>query len=192
MVYKNSKKGAQGIGTLIIFIALILVAAVAAGVLISTVGKLQGKAETTGSQVQEKLGTGFAVFEVVANNTADGKINASVDTISTSMQLSSGSNPIKLDDISVTLVTPKGAFYYKYNSTNSSGSTDSFGVIHVKGPAIGGYLSKTDTIKINIITKVDIGEGQVFTLRFFPGTGNPLPVKVATPAAMIDEFTVLK
>jgi len=192
MVYNNSRKGAQGIGTLIIFIALILVAAVAAGVLISTVGKLQGKAETTGSQVQQKLGTGVVVFEVLANSTADGQITEKVDSISSSMQLSSGSEIIRLSDITVTLVSSKGAFSYKYNETNPEGSTTSFGVTYMSGPATPGYLGKEDTIAIHIIADTNISENSQFTLRIFPGAGNPLPVSIVTPMAMTDEFTVLK
>ncbi len=199
MVYKNSKKGAQGIGTLIIFIALILVAAVAAGVLISTVGKLQGKAETTGAQVQQKLGTGFSVFEVIANDTSDSYINTTngtsiSDTISTSLQLSPGSDSIKLDDITVTLVTKNGAYTYKHNNTGSSktGTTSSFGVVYIKGPNLNGYISKDDVIKVNILSSDNIGESEDFTIRFFPGTGNPLPISIVTPPAMINAFTVLK
>ena len=55
MVYKESKKAAEGIGTLIIFIALILVAAVAAGVLIQTASSLQSKSLDVGRQSQEKI-----------------------------------------------------------------------------------------------------------------------------------------
>ena len=192
MVYNNSKKGAQGIGTLIIFIALVLVAAVAAGVLITTVGKLQGKAEATGIQVQQKLGTGFSVFEVIANSTSDGQITNAVDTIATSLQLSPGSDAVKLADITVNLITSTGAYSYVYNSTNTAGSISSFGVEFIKGPNQAGYLSRDDTVKINLIVNSNISENTEFTLRFFPGTGNPLPITVITPPAMINAFTVLK
>jgi len=192
MVYNNSKKGAQGIGTLIIFIALILVAAVAAGVLISTVGKLQGKAEATGIQVQQKLGTGFSVFEVIADDTSDGTINMSAnDTIATSLQLSPGSDAIKLSDITVTQVTSTTTSTYSY-SGGATYNTTQFGVEYIKGPNLPGYLSKDDTVKINIVTGSDVTENSEFTIRFFPGTGNPLPVLITTPPAMVNAFTVLK
>ncbi len=55
MVYRNNKQGAQGIGTLIIFIALILVAAVAAGVLLQTASSLQSKSLDVGRQSMQKI-----------------------------------------------------------------------------------------------------------------------------------------
>ena len=61
----QGQKGLSGISTLIIFIAIILAAAVAALVLLQTIGGLQSQALATGSKSKEEISTGIQIEKVI-------------------------------------------------------------------------------------------------------------------------------
>jgi flagellin FlaB len=68
---KEDEEALVGIGTLIIFIAMILIAAVAATVLINTAEELQARAKTVGTQTIREVSAGIAVESVTGyTNTA--------------------------------------------------------------------------------------------------------------------------
>jgi len=72
---KEDEEAIVGIGTLIIFIAMILIAAVAATVLITTAEELQARAKTVGTQTIREVSAGIAVETVTGyTNSAKTKI----------------------------------------------------------------------------------------------------------------------
>lgn len=189
---KSNNKGAQGIGTLIIFIALILVAAVAAGVLIQTASSLQSKSLDVGRQSQEKITTDIEVVQVYATNTSDGIINGNgTDTVTMIVRLGSGSSPINLNDLIVKMDTQSGSQNLQFGST---GNQTNYNVTYVSNAGVAGttgYLVTGDLAQIVFTNANDIGEGDTATLRLLTKNGAVKPVDMTTPSAMVEVTTYL-
>jgi len=119
-------RGQVGIGTLIVFIALVLVAAIAAGVLINTAGFLQTQAEETGSestdQVADNINVIGEVGEVGNNNEGSGSIYEARLTV----QRSPGSSEIDLTGVSIQYVGDNGfaQLVHASDETNNNGNLE--------------------------------------------------------------------
>ena len=68
---KNDHLGSIGIGAMIVFIALILVAAVASAVIIQTGEKLQQNAQQTGSDTQREIAGKINIKKVIIHDASD-------------------------------------------------------------------------------------------------------------------------
>ncbi|MCA9496819.1 MAG: hypothetical protein KC589_07775 [Nanoarchaeota archaeon] len=194
MVLRNNyqKKGAQGIGTLIIFIALILVAAVAAGVLIQTASSLQSKSLDVGRQSQEKITTDIEVMQVYANGTADGEITGGADMVSVIARLGSGSSPIKLSDMLVKFDTAAASqsLTYTLGSTPSSSNYAETYILNGSNHQVG-YMVEGDLIRFDffIINTLNISESTGMAIRLIPKNGAVKPIEMSTPPAMVEGTT---
>jgi len=94
-----------GIGTLIVFIAMVLVAAIAAGVLINTAGLLQAQAQQTGEETTSEVSDVVQIGEVVGTDT---NTDNEIERLNVSVRLASGSDPINLSEASWTISSPSG------------------------------------------------------------------------------------
>jgi flagellin FlaB len=134
-LFKKDEKGMMGIGTLIIFIAMVLVAAVAATVLIQTGQVLQQKAYKVGTETIEEVSSGVGIYDIVGYTNV---YETHVDYMGFVITPRAGSGyldlqnivmTVKFDDLSVlkfdsnlvyTTITSGGVF----NTANLSALTD--------------------------------------------------------------------
>ena len=88
---KEQEEGAIGIGTLIVFIAMVLVAAIAAAVLVRTAGDLQSRAERTGRDAIDDVSGGIMVLLVEGQYDA---ASGEIDSIRVMVVLYSGTTDV--------------------------------------------------------------------------------------------------
>ena len=100
---KNDKRAEMGVGTMIIFIAMVLVAAVAASVLISTANTVREQAQATGEQAINNVASGFVVQDVVGLIGTD---KLEVTETYLFIRLAAGSPEINMDNVMVEVTTP--------------------------------------------------------------------------------------
>jgi flagellin-like protein len=176
----KSIKGETGIGTLIIFIAIVLVAAIAASVLLGTAGSLQQKALTTGRQTQQEVSSGLQVITVSAQNGLDG----SVENFEMLVKLSAGSNPLAINDTTITFDTKNSSqtLNYENNTASVVSGQDYIATYSKTGPDyLPNFISIGDIIKIQFNSTYSIAQSQTVKIKMVPKRGVIVPVEFVTP-----------
>ncbi|WP_049988032.1 archaellin/type IV pilin N-terminal domain-containing protein [Halobellus rufus] len=119
----DADRGQVGIGTLIVFIAMVLVAAIAAGVLVNTAGFLQATAEDAGQESVDKVTNRLDVVSShgLINDTGG---DLAVDSLNITVRLAAGSGGVNLEDTTIKYVSSSKAKNLVYNnSSTADGST---------------------------------------------------------------------
>jgi archaeal flagellin FlaB len=198
---KNMRKKAEmGMGTLIIFIAMILVAAVAAGVLISTTETLQNKALATGKATSTEVGTSMTVVQVYAEDGTNQNLEEFIEVI----KLSSGSEPIRFTDLLLTMSLDNTSADYQYNTsydcaesllqtntswTNITQAGVDYGISYsITGPNNkSGYLTKGDVVKLCFEAPRSVSESEEISISLIPKVGTVRKVETSLPDLMVDK-----
>ena len=167
---KKNDLGAIGIGAMIIFIALILVAAVASTIIIKTAEELQQRAQKTGDDTQDNLGGKILIQGAyVSEERAAG---GTADEITIIVQLSSGSDTTPLSEMEWHMACDDGSTTASINAGGFDGvATDLDGTAY----ATGATVDAGETFLVPIDTSADctpsVGDNQEMRV-FISGGGD--------------------
>ena len=193
--------GDFGIGTMIIFIAMIVVAVVAATVIIETINGLQGRAYDTAKDATQTVSSGLDIKMVVMDRTGvvggdmrfvgavprtlqeipvagslleDKKENA--QRLVVTLQLRAGSVPINLDKALISIITPTQSVTYSGpGSLDTLRQFDDLIALRDDDSSIRDQRSFTNLGDVaNLVLDVrdlDIGPGDRFEIRIVPDVG---------------------
>lgn len=130
---QESEEAEMGVGTLIVFIAMIIVAAVAATVLITTAFEMQQQAEHTAQIAQADIATGFKIVNVAGDRVdadAFAGNETTIQVLEIKVGLMAGSPAIKVDDVIIEisdgLVDVSMTYVHAVNNYNSTANADEF------------------------------------------------------------------
>ena len=144
-----------GLSTLIILIAIIVTAAVAAGVIIYTATSLQSKALQTSAQAEQRITTGIQITHIFGYqyDPSIGQLNnylQKITVLGPVVSLMPGSNPINFEYVSTLIVDSKGNVY-SYTPSQYY-PTAIYGVLHGGSYIITGFMfnNRVDVLNVTI------------------------------------------
>jgi len=124
---KRKDVGSIGIGAMIVFIAMVLVAGIAASVLIQTSTKLENQAMATGQETTSEVSTGLTVFNVLGYSASSG---TAISKLAIGVRPRAGSDGIDLSQVYVELSDTSKKVILNYTTSYYSepnGQSDVFG-----------------------------------------------------------------
>ncbi|WP_226039374.1 archaellin/type IV pilin N-terminal domain-containing protein [Natrinema sp. DC36] len=186
----DDTRGQVGIGTLIVFIAMVLVAAIAAGVLINTAGVLQSQASDTGSETQQEVANQIDVIHAVGAvyegaSGEDALNNSYVDTVNMTIKKSAGSEAIDLTSMTVQYTSNKEDVSLTYDDGSVSGANAENFTTHSITDSSNESLTNTEER-----VKLEIDTGAIEdNVEDSSGTGQPvgLPAGESVTIKLIDQ-----
>jgi flagellin-like protein len=188
------ERGQVGIGTLIVFIAMVLVAAIAAGVLINTAGFLQTQSEQTGQQSSQQVTD--RLEPVTKTGVTDSSTPKQIKEVQLTIQKAPGASDVDLDNVTVEFIGPSGAERFVLNAdTRSSTAAIEDDDTSLSGQNILNSPTDRAVVTFNLsqtdyTTVGKLSGGDTATVRLTTESGATTIVRLQVPTSLSGENAV--
>ncbi|HJH28740.1 MAG TPA: flagellin [Methanosarcinaceae archaeon] len=177
---RTDTRAQVGIGTLIIFIAMVLVAAVAAAVLIQTSGVLQQKAQTTGMETVQEVASNIEVTQIIGVRNATTPGN-DLEQLELTMKVMAGADAIDVGQFVAAMQNKSARIeLIEYANGTEEISSAEFYVVELRDE--DGSFDPNDE------TNTVINSGDLITLVFKPGAEMDFPTREPVRIEIKPEF----
>jgi len=194
MFTNDNERGQVGIGTLIVFIAMVLVAAIAAGVLINTAGFLQSKSSQTGQQSVQQVSNRLDVVSTYGPVDSSAK---TVTSVNLTVKKSPGSDSVDLSNVTIQWIGPNGAQALTYASSDGAGADFLVSSVKDSDGSMPVLNNPDDRFEIQIPLNqtgagnlAPLGEGDTATLKLTTMSGATVEVQVQVPQSVSGQTAV--
>ena len=161
-----------GVGTLIVFIAMVLVAAVAAAVIIGTSGSLEQRAQQTGKEATAEVSSNVKVIDIFGMR-AD--TSHDVTTLRFELELSAGSKDVDLNTMIIRF--SDGNTVSMYSLSGSPG----YNLSWVRGVNTNNVMKSGDLVDLDLMTPAELAPRTSVEITLIPEVGSPIDLQVETP-----------
>ncbi|MCO8246525.1 MULTISPECIES: archaellin/type IV pilin N-terminal domain-containing protein [unclassified Haladaptatus] len=194
-------RGQVGIGTLIVFIAMVLVAAIAAGVLINTAGFLQSKSQQTGQDSSAQVSNRVDIVSVYGNVSGSGH----VDLVNFTVMRGSGSDDINLSQATIEWIGPDNATTLVGNNSSMVGnkvviapSSNEFAISPIKDTDESRPVLNSQDDRLRLTVPADLlsddgnglSEGQTAQVKITTQYGATTVYQVSIPQSLSQKKAV--
>jgi archaellin len=112
--HRRNETGASAIGPMLIFIAVILVSTVAAGLVLSTGFDIASQSKQTSGQVQDYASSKFDIIGIIL---VDVELDQDIEEMYINVKIAAGSEYLNLEKSSITITTDSGICELEYTSS---------------------------------------------------------------------------
>ncbi len=203
VTFGGDQRAESGIGALLVFIAMIMVAAVAASVLMQTTYMAQERAQQVAESAIQEVSSGFRVLSVIGDryNYTSGTLDSKIDTLIIDVTPNAGSGPIDMRRVIIEVTDGKTLGTLSYGGIGTPNlATAQYYVVQVLRDPKGLFTASNPIVSDGAIIRIYINASAVglnlttsteLIIKIIPQPGIPTTIQTITPDVYVSRYVAI-